>query len=211
MTDRNAVRRGYDALAEDYQRARGESEHDERRLDSLAERLPTDARVLDAGCGDGRPVSTRLGEHDVDVVSLDFSRSQLSLASEHLSTESLAQGDMTSLPFDADSFDAVCAFGSFIHIPKSEHEAVLREFERVLEPDGWLLFTTGCSNWEGRNPDWLESGVAMEWDILGVDETHDLLEGVGFAVEETWVFADELDDGNDDSKFPLVLAQVAQT
>lgn len=209
MTDRNAVRRGYDALAEDYQQARPDSSRDAELLSELTDRLPANSRVLDAGCGDGRPVSTRLGEHDVDVVSLDFSRSQLNLASERLSTESLVQGDMTSLPFDADSFDAVCAFGSFIHIPKSEHETVLQEFGRVLSADGWLLFTTGCSNWEGRNPDWLESGVAMEWDILGVDETNELLEAVGFAVENTWVFADELDDGNDDAKFPLVLARLA--
>lgn len=209
MIDRNAVRRGYDRLAEDYQRARPDSSRDAELLGELTNRLPSDPRVLDAGCGDGRPVSTRLGEHDVDVVSLDFSRSQLTLASERLSTESLVQGDMTSLPFDADSFDAVCAFGSFIHIPKSEHETVLREFRRVLGEGGWLLFTTGCSNWEGRNPDWLESGVAMEWDILGVDETRELAESVDFTVENTWVYADELDDGNDGATFPLVLAQVA--
>jgi hypothetical protein len=55
----------------------------------------------------------------------------------------------------------------------------------------------------------LESGVAMEWDILGVDETHELLESVGFNVEDTWVYPDELDDGNDDAMFPLVLAQAA--
>lgn len=207
MTDRNAVRRGYDALAGDYQRARGDSEYDEQCLDDLGERLPSDARVLDAGCGDGRPVSTRLSDHGVDVVSLDFSRTQVELASMRLGSDSLVQGDMTALPFATSEFDAVCAFNSFIHIPQSEHEAVLQEFQRVLE-DGWLLFTTGCSNWEGRNPDWLESGVAMEWDILGIDETHALLESVGFRVEETWLFPDELDDGNDDAKFPLVLAQV---
>lgn len=206
MTDRDAVRRGYDALAEDYQRARGDSTHDEERLADLAERLSSTPRVLDAGCGDGRPVSTWFG--DDEVVSLDFSRAQLELARERLSTGWLTQGDMTSLPFEADSFDAVCAFNSFIHIPDAEHEATLREFRRVLGADGWLLFTTGCSEWEGRNPDWLESGVAMEWDILGVDETHELLEDVGYRVEGTWVFADELDDGNDDAEFPLVLAQV---
>jgi SAM-dependent methyltransferase len=207
MTDRNVVREGYDALAEDYQRARGDSTHDEELLADLTDRLPAEPRVLDAGCGDGRPVSTWFS--DGAAVSLDFSRAQLTLARERLSTGWLTQGDMTSLPFEVDSFDAVCAFNSFIHIPDAEHEATLREFRRVLRPEGWLLFTTGCSEWEGRNPDWLGSGVAMEWDILGVDETHELLEAVGFRVEETWVYADELDDGNDDSKFPFVLAQVA--
>lgn len=207
MTDRNAVRRGYDALAEDYQRARGDSARDEELLADLAERLPATPRVLDAGCGDGRPASTWFG--DDEVASLDFSRAQLELARERLSTGRLVQGDMTSLPFAADSFDAVCAFNSFIHIPDEEHETVLQEFRRVLRPDGWLLFTTGCSNWDGENADWLESGVAMEWDILGLDETRTLLEDVGFSVEDAWVLDDALDDGNDDAEFPLVLAQVA--
>lgn len=54
MTDRNAVRRGYDALAEDYQRARGDSVHDEERLTDLAERLPSGRRVLDDGNDDSK-------------------------------------------------------------------------------------------------------------------------------------------------------------
>ncbi|SEO96422.1 Methyltransferase domain-containing protein [Halogranum amylolyticum] len=207
MTDRNAVRRGYDALAEDYQRARGDDTHDEELLADLAERLPANPRVLDAGCGDGRPASTWFG--DDDVASLDFSRAQLELARERLSTGWLTQGDMTALPFEVDSFDAVCAFNSFIHVPDEEHETVLKEFRRVLRSDGWLLFTTGCSTWEGQNPDWLESGVAMEWDIRGLDETQELLGAVGFSVEDAWIVDDDLDDGNDDAKFPLVLAQVA--
>lgn len=207
MTDRNAIRRGYDSLAEDYQRARGDSTRDEELLADLTERLPANPHVLDAGCGDGRPASTWFSGGD--VASLDFSRAQLELARERLSTGWLTQGDMTSLPFATDTFDAVCAFGSFIHIPDEDHETVLREFRRVLRPDGWVLFTTGCSNWEGRNPDWLETGVAMEWDILGLDETKTLLADVGFSVEDAWVVDDDLDDGNDDAKFPLVLAQVA--
>ncbi|SDM19304.1 Methyltransferase domain-containing protein [Halogranum gelatinilyticum] len=207
MTDRSVIRAGYDELAEDYQRARGDRDHDEERLADLAGRLPSSPHVLDAGCGDGRPVSTWFD--DSEVASLDFSRTQLELAREQLSSGWLTQGDMTALPFETDSFDAVCAFNSFIHIPDSEHGATLREFRRVLRPGGWLLFTTGCSEWEGRNPDWLETGVAMEWSILGVEQTHELLEERGFEVEETWVYPDKLDDGNDDSKFPLVLAQVA--
>lgn len=208
MTDRNAVRRGYDALAEDYQRARSDDSADYDLLAELAEQLPRDPRVLDAGCGDGRPATTWFTP-ETDVVGLDFSLGQLALARERVPSAPLTQGDMTSLPFAADAFDAVCAFSSFIHIPKEEHETVLREFRRVLRPDGWLLFTTGCSDWEGRNPDWLESGVAMEWDIRGLDATLDLLADVGYRVENTWVLADELDDGNDDSAFPFVLAQVA--
>lgn len=206
MTDRNVVRRGYDALAADYQQARGHTSRDDDLLDELAGKLPADFRVLDAGCGDGRPVSTRFAPEG-DVVSLDFSRSQLTFAEARVPTASLVLGDMTSLPFASDAFDAVCAFSSFIHVPDGEHETALREFRRVLRPGGWLLFTTGCSAWEGRNPDWLESGVAMEWSILGLDATLDMVARVGFAVEDTWVVADELDDGNDDAKFPFVLAQ----
>lgn len=62
MTDqRDVVRRGYDRLGSDYAAARSPDEREAALLSGLLDRLDAGARLLDVGCGDGRPVLSRLG------------------------------------------------------------------------------------------------------------------------------------------------------
>jgi SAM-dependent methyltransferase len=56
----------------------------------------------------------------------------------------LVRGDATALPFADASVDRVVCFNSLHCIPN--HRAVLREFRRVLRPDGELRGTTLIAN-----------------------------------------------------------------
>ncbi|ELZ89255.1 class I SAM-dependent methyltransferase [Haloferax sulfurifontis] len=200
MTDqRRAVRDAYDSLADDYLDQR--SDDAPAVLDELADALDSGARVLDAGCGQGTPVTDALAA-DFDVVGVDFSREQLHLARQDVPAARFAQGDMTALPVRSDSFDAVCAFYSVIHVPIAEHERVFAEFARVLRPGGTLLSTVGGEAWSGANPDWLDSGVEMRWSFPDIEETYETLDAAGFAVEAEFVVDDELG-----SQYPFVLAR----
>ncbi|WP_411964673.1 class I SAM-dependent methyltransferase [Haloferax sp. YSMS24] len=201
MTDqRRTVRDGYDDLAETYLEARNEDP--EWVLTELTNRLEPGARVLDAGCGQGVPVTTALST-DFDTVGLDFSRAQLRLARTNVPGVALLQGDMTALPFQTESFDAIAAFYSLIHVPIPEHEDVISEFARVLTPGGYLLCTVGGDAWEGSNTDWLDSGVEMQWSFPSIEETYETLEAVGFDIVDEFVVDDELG-----SEYPFVLARV---
>lgn len=206
MTERDAVRRAYDRIAETYAAERSADAAAAARLDRLVADLPTDARILDAGCGQGAPVlATLAGE--TTAVGLDFSGEQLRLATENAPEASLVRGDMTSLPFRGESFDAVTALHSLIHVPLSEHRTVLEEFARVLVPGGLLLLTEGYEEWIGENPDWLGSGVEMRWEIAGLEATRDDLDRAGFEVLETWDSRDRLAD--DDTSKPFFLARLS--
>jgi SAM-dependent methyltransferase len=114
---RELVRRGYDELAADYAAAREPDGRDAVLLDALRDRLSPGARVLDAGCGDGRPVLTRApGWADVGcdstsepadphgspapdrtppppVVGVDLSREQCRLARERTVERAGREGD----------------------------------------------------------------------------------------------------------------------
>ncbi|KAB1197990.1 MULTISPECIES: class I SAM-dependent methyltransferase [Haloferax] len=200
MTEqRRTVRDGYDTLAEEYLDRRNDDP--EWVLSELTDRLEPGDSVLDAGCGQGVPVTNTLTV-DFDTVGLDFSRSQLRLARTNVSGARFVQGDMTALPFEDDSFDAICAFYSLIHIPTDEHEQVISEFARVLRPGNYLLATVGDDAWEGSNPDWLGTDVEMQWSFPSIEETFETLNRVGFEVVEQFVVDDEL--GSD---HPFVLAQ----
>ena len=195
MVDKGDVRRGYDGLAETYADERDPDSREGELLERVLERLPRPARLLDAGCGQGDPVLRRVTDApEIETIGLDFSREQLGFARDAAPDVSLVRGDMTSLPVETDAVDAVTAFHSLIHVPMGDHQAVVDEFARVLRPNGLLLMTEGTNDWHGANPNWLESGVEMQWHIAGADETRAQLRRAGFAVRDEWLVGDELAD-----------------
>jgi len=143
------VRAGYDAIAADYLALRvappsGETA-DVRLLDELTQRLAPGALVLDAGCGAGVPI-TRLLLQRYRVVGLDFSRAQLALARRLAPEATYVCQDLTALAFAGSTFDAVCSYYAIIHIPREEHELLLRRFYHVLKPGGLALLCLGAND-----------------------------------------------------------------
>ncbi len=203
MADRDDVRRSYDELADVYAAERSEDDQALAILERFLDSLDEPERVLDAGCGQGTPVLERLGR-ETEAVGVDFSREQLALAREAVPDAGLVGADMTRLPFADDSFDAVVAYYSLIHVPLDEHPTVLEEFARVLRPGGRALVCEGSGEeWVGENPDWLDTGVEMEWEIAGAEATAEQLDDAGFTVVDQWgaperlAADDEGDDGDD--------------
>ncbi len=207
MTDRDTVRRGYDALAETYAAERPEDGRGMDVLDHFLDPVPESARILDAGCGQGTPVLAQLGA-SATAVGLDFSYRQLALATENAPDAALAQGDMTRPPFRDGAFDAITAYHSLIHVPIDDHQTVINEFARILRPGGRLLVSEGPGEWSGANPDWLDSGVEMQWDIAGADATREQLEGAGFVIADEWSAPDTLADDEDDAQWVFFSARL---
>ncbi|QKY19096.1 class I SAM-dependent methyltransferase [Halolamina sp. CBA1230] len=188
---RSTVRTGYDGMADEYDADRTGDPADNEGLVDLRESLPADPRLLDLGCGAGEgPLQFLPAER---AVGLDFSGEQLRLARERVDAD-LVSGEMTALPFAADSFDAVTAFYSVIHLPIADHADCYAEVERVLRRDGEFLFSIG-DDWAGENDDWLDSGEGMAWSFPAIEETERLLEAAGLTVVERYGVRSELDDG----------------
>lgn len=176
---RRAVRDGYDGLADAYAAQRDEGSDSPDLLADVLAGLDDGARVLDAGCGAGDLVLDSLPD-GVTGVGLDVSCEQVARARVY--SPHVVQGDMTRLPFRPDSFDAVTAMYSLIHVPRSEHGAFYAELARVLRPDGKALVVTGEGAWTGENPDWLDSGTGMRWSWPDLDESKELLRDAGLRV-----------------------------
>lgn len=185
MVDKDAVRRGYDGVAETYATERSGGGRGMDILDRFLRPLSESARILDVGCGQGDPVLRRLSV-SATAIGIDFSREQLALATENASGTSLVQGDMTNLPVGDGVVDAIIAYHSLIHVPLDEHRTVIDEFARILRPNGRLLLSEGPNEWSGTNPDWLDSGVEMQWDIAGAETTREQLQDAGFTLNDEW-------------------------
>lgn len=87
---------------------------------------------------------------DVDVTAVDFSSAMLEYAAKRIHESAspirLMQADVTSLPFDDDSFDTVLTSCTFCSVPDPVFG--LRELRRVLTDSGQLLMFehVRCSN-----------------------------------------------------------------
>ena len=83
MDYKETVKAGYNQIAERYLAERTADSEDVRLLDDFIELLSPHARVLDAGCGAGFPISSSLADL-FDLTGVDFSEAQIELARKNI-------------------------------------------------------------------------------------------------------------------------------
>lgn len=98
------------------------------------------ARVLEAGCGDGKSLLAMAGR-GWDIVAMDFSREAIRISSYHhtLHNVRFIQADAGAMPLISETFDAVFLSHLLGHIPLKGRTYVAAEAERVLIPCGVLF------------------------------------------------------------------------
>jgi len=185
--DRNDVRRAWDDVAATYAARRDPDGSDAALIDDLLAGLPAEPDVLDVGCGDG---ARTLANLPPGSVGLDVSRRGLDLASETVPEARLVHGEMSTLPFAADRFDAITAYHAVFHVERERHPAVYDEFARVLRPGGRLLMTLPGGRFETVRRGWM--GGRMFFSAPGRDRTLAQLRDAGFSDVETTTATDPL-------------------
>lgn len=142
-----------DAQRQDWNRVAGGWEKWDRFFDEqmafLNHRLVADARlrvglrVLDLGSGTGYPallaaqtVGSGGAVVGVDLAELMLDAARRKAAALGLSNVAFRTGDVTTLPFEAASFDAITSRFCLMFLPEIPKAAA--EIARVLKPGGWL-------------------------------------------------------------------------
>ncbi|MER5768150.1 methyltransferase domain-containing protein [Streptomyces sp. NPDC001985] len=119
----------------------------DRLTDLVAERLATapGPRLLDVGCGTGRPALRIARATGARVSGISVSDPDIALARTRAHAAALADrvdfryADARALPFEAASFDGAWAIESMMHI--RDRTAVLTEIARTLRPGSPLVIT----------------------------------------------------------------------
>lgn len=96
-------------------------------------------RLLDVGCGSGFALQLA-HERGAVVAGLDASEALLEIARTRLPEADLRQGDLETLPYEDDSFDAVTAFNAVQYA--SDPVQGLREIKRVAVPGAPVAVAT---------------------------------------------------------------------
>jgi SAM-dependent methyltransferase len=187
---KDVVRTGYDIVAAEYLAARHLDTNQFSFLEDFAGRVPRGARVLDAGCGAGIPVTRWLSER-YTVTGVDISEEQIRRARQSVPEAAFIRQDMTALDFPDQSFDAICSFYAVIHIPREEHRPVLENFHRMLKPRGILLLCTGAGDAPGDIDEFF--GAPMYWSHYDAETNLRMTEDAGFAILRSELVPDKLE------------------
>ena len=110
-------------------------------------------KMLDFGCGPGFLLEY-LTKRNLYCRGVEFSRASVELANNRLKGNPFFKGvelaEDFSLPFEAETFDAVFLLETIEHILPEEFERTLRELYRILKKNGYVIITTpNAENLEG--------------------------------------------------------------
>ncbi len=139
MEEKTAIKNYYDQLASEYDDDRfnnsyGQYLHfQERQI--LVQRLGHISKksILDMGCGTGRFL-------DFAENGVDFSEGMLSEAKEKFPKHKLTVSDISKMPFEDESFEAIYSLHVFMHLDLGTIEKTIQEAHRILKPNGVLIF-----------------------------------------------------------------------
>jgi SAM-dependent methyltransferase len=138
------------------------------------------------------------------VTGVDISSTQLEMARRNVPGATFLQADMTTLAFEAGSFDAVVAFYSLTHVPRDEQTALIGRIRGWLRPGGVFLASLGADDEPGDvEPDWL--GVDMYFSHFGAKANRRLVERAGLVVERSEIAVEPED--RHDARFFWVVAR----
>jgi len=178
MDNKKLVQAGYNTIAAEYLATRTDTSEDVQLLQELVARLPEGARVLDAGCGAGVPV-TKILSRFFDVTGVDFAQAQIEMARQLVPNAKFICHDIVDLNLPDGSFDAVCSYYTIIHIPRQEHRKLLQNFHRMLKPGGLALLCLGANDIE-HDIDDNYHGSPMYWSHFDAETNLRLIGEAGF-------------------------------
>ena len=163
----------YQQNAQKWHRQRAADLGERAWLDLLA--LPAHSRVLDLGCGSGKPLADYFLAQGAELVGVDFAPAMIELARQHYPDADWIVADMTALP-DLGVFDAIVSWDGFFHLSPDQQRASLPRILAMLKPQGRLLFTVGPG--AGEVDGWVE-GEQVYHASLSIEEYCCLLEQAG--------------------------------
>jgi len=131
--------KNYNAIAEIWAQAR-DWYIEKPAIDEAITYFKANGKILDIGCGSGKPIAEYLLHKGFDIYGLDISSKQLEHASKILAPDHLYCGDIRTYEFN-EKFDGIICWFTLFHIHASEHLKLLNKIYKILNHEGILSIT----------------------------------------------------------------------
>jgi cyclopropane fatty-acyl-phospholipid synthase-like methyltransferase len=198
---RPLVAKGYDACAQDFNQARAQGTEDLLLVSGFG--LPEGARILDLGCG-GLPVTRSLASKHT-LIGVDISRQQIQHARGTVPGGQFIIGDMTTIAFRPESFDAVMSFYAIFHTPRETHAALFGRVRKWLRPGGLFVASLAMHADSGYTEDFF--GIEMYWSNFDAPAYSEMLTSCGFHVLDQRTISHGYGADAAPETHPMVLAE----
>ncbi len=172
------IEESYDIMGEEYHQFRN-NEKFNSELEKFTNLLPSSARVLDAGCGVGKPTSLYLAKKGFNVIGVDISSKLVDLARQNVPGANFYQKNILELDFPDNTFDGIICVYTLWHIPREDHSTIIQNFHRMLETNGILVFNTATHGTDSMSNFF---GQPMLWSNHNPSKTLDMVRNAGFEI-----------------------------
>ncbi|MEC3953073.1 class I SAM-dependent methyltransferase [Nocardia sp. CDC153] len=170
----------FDGLGKDYEHAFAGLIAQREELDWLLTQLPPRAKVLDVGCGTGRPTAEVLAAAGHDVTGCDVSPGMIEIARAQVPGARFELADLRTLDYPPGTWHAVVAFFPLLQLTRAEIDAALAKFADWLAPNGLFLFATVPADVESLDIEFMGKPVTVSSYPLA--EYHRLLHAAGLTI-----------------------------
>ena len=173
-------RKSYNAIASSWDVARHSFYGRERDyLDIFLEGLPVPSRILDLGCGTGRPMAEYILSRGHDVTGVDEASKLLGLAMRRFPQGNWIESRIEDFE-STNHFAGVVCWDALFHIERSLHAGVLLRVGKVLCAGGRLMLTVGGSDHPPFSD--IMFGATFFYDSYPPEETLSLLHRLGLSL-----------------------------
>jgi SAM-dependent methyltransferase len=139
-------RHAYDSIAAEWDAERSSLSGRERTwLDAGLDGLAPASRVLDLGCGTGRPIAEYVAARRHRIVGVDQALALLARARARLPQHDWIACRLEDFAFRG-GWAAVVCWDALFHVARAHHEPILAGVARSLRPGGRLVLTAGGSD-----------------------------------------------------------------
>lgn len=146
--------------------------------DRFIDNLAAGAKVLDLGCGSGRPVAQHMHERGLHVTGVDSSPTMISFCRSRLPDHEWIVADMRTLSLGR-RFDGILAWDGFFHLGYDDQRRMFAVFAAHASAGTMLMFNTGPEHGEAIGS---YRGDPLYHASLGAAEYEALISRFGFEV-----------------------------
>jgi len=152
-------------------------------LDEFSKHITKPGLICDAGCGPSGHIGKYLQQNGYNIIGIDISPDCIDIARGYENDIQFIEMDMMNTSFELDKFDGIISFYSIIHTPKKDVSKIIKEFNRILKPNGRVLIVIKKGDEEGIvSDDWYD-GNEIYFSTFTENELKSYFVMNGFEIE----------------------------
>ncbi len=155
---------------------------DKKFIDEYLNFFDASSLICDAGCGPCGHIENYVSQKGFKIIGIDISERCIEIAQKHFPEIKFEAQDFSDLKYSDNYFDGLISYYSIIDTPKIYIDKILKEFNRVLKKNGFLLLAVKEGSREGYQNELLGIKTKIYFSLFTEEEIKTFLQGNGFEI-----------------------------